>query len=993
MSSGPKGRATYDNHAVPSNYVAGLGRGAVGFTTRSDIGPARDAPDMPQFGQTPGPPPSAAAAAAANREKEEFSETQFDEFSGYGGALFRDTPYEEDDAEADRVYEAIDERMDERRKRRREQQLLENMKKFRQERPKISDQFADLKRELASVPQEDWEKIPDVGDHSLKIKQKKKADMYSAVPDAILAGAHAAAAAAPSASAASGLATPLGMATPFSRAAGGLMTPLGPGGFATPAGGPASGTLTDSGALAQARGTVLSLKLDKMSDSVTGQTVVDPKGYLTDLNSIKISSEAEVGDIKKARLLLKSVTTTNPKHAPGWIAAARVEVLAGKIVQARNVIKQGCEICPESEDVWLEAARLQTPDNAKTILANAVRHLPTSVEIWLKAAELETDRDKRKVVLRRALEFVPNAVKLWKTAIELEDAADARIMLGRAVECVPHSVDMWLALTRLETYENARRVLNRARAAIPTEPAIWITAAKLEEAHGNHHQVDKIIENAIKFLTRDQVVIDREQWLKEAEAAEAASAPLTCAAIVRTTIYRGVEDDDRKRTWLDDAASCLARNSIETARAIYAFALTVFPQKKSIWRAACDLERKHGTPESHEQMLRKAVTHCPKAEILWLMAAKEKWLRGDVPAAREILTEAFAANPDSEEIWLAAAKLEWANDEFERARQLLYKACERAPSEKVWMKLALLERECGRTKEQLQVLDEAVRHFPDFAKYYMMAGQACEAQSEAPRAKAYYQAGIKRCPQSVPLWRLAAELERSGAGVVKARSMLELARLRNPKSDELWLQAVRLEKLAGNEKLATNLMAKALQDCPDAGILWAEEIRTAPRPERRAKSLEALKRNDNNPFVIAAVAGLFVDERKYPKARKWYNRAVKIDESIGDVWAQYYAFELAHGEEEQQRDVLNRCVAAEPKYGELWCSVSKDPQNRKMEKRDVLLEVSRIVEAKARGEEAPRRGAGGAVGAAAAAATARVKMEEDDVVGAKNPPPAAGGGR
>jgi len=33
----------------------------------------------------------------------------------------------------------------------------------------------------------------------------------------------------------------------------------------------------------------LSSKLDKMSDSVTGQTVVDPKGYLTDLNSIKVS--------------------------------------------------------------------------------------------------------------------------------------------------------------------------------------------------------------------------------------------------------------------------------------------------------------------------------------------------------------------------------------------------------------------------------------------------------------------------------------------------------------------------------------------------------------------------------------------------------------------------------------------------------------------------------------------------------------------------------
>jgi hypothetical protein len=32
-----------------------------------------------------------------------------------------------------------------------------------------------------------------------------------------------------------------------------------------------------------------------MADSVTGQTVVDPKGYLTDLNSIVVKSDAEIG--------------------------------------------------------------------------------------------------------------------------------------------------------------------------------------------------------------------------------------------------------------------------------------------------------------------------------------------------------------------------------------------------------------------------------------------------------------------------------------------------------------------------------------------------------------------------------------------------------------------------------------------------------------------------------------------------------------------------
>ena len=88
-------------------------------------------------------------------------------------------------------------------------------------------------------------------------------------------------------------------------------------------------------------------------------------------------------------------------------------------------------MCADSEDVWLEAARLHSTANAKTILANAVKHLPTSVKVWLQAAELEESESQKKVVLRRALEFVPNSVILWRTAIDLESVADARIMLAR----------------------------------------------------------------------------------------------------------------------------------------------------------------------------------------------------------------------------------------------------------------------------------------------------------------------------------------------------------------------------------------------------------------------------------------------------------------------------------------------------------------------------------------------------------------------------------
>lgn len=48
-----------------------------------------------------------------------------------------------------------------------------------------------------------------------------------------------------------------------------------------------------------ARRKLLDAGIAKISDSISGQTVVDPKGYLTDIDSLKMSSDAEIGDIKK----------------------------------------------------------------------------------------------------------------------------------------------------------------------------------------------------------------------------------------------------------------------------------------------------------------------------------------------------------------------------------------------------------------------------------------------------------------------------------------------------------------------------------------------------------------------------------------------------------------------------------------------------------------------------------------------------------------------
>ncbi|CAI5976632.1 unnamed protein product [Closterium sp. NIES-65] len=715
------------------------------------------------------------------KEKKEvkYDEHQkFDEFEGNDMGLFATGEYDEDDKDADAVWDSVDDRMDDRRRDRREARLKEEIEKYRASNPKITEQFADLKRGLGQMSTTDWDSIPEIGDYSLRNK-KKRFESFVPVPDTLLEKArqekeHVSALDPKGKGAVLG-----GTETPFAS-----QTPV-----------------TDLTAVGEGRGTVLSLKLDRLSDSVTGQTVVDPKGYLTDLKSMRITSDAEISDIKKARLLLKSVIQTNPKHAPGWIAAARLEELAGKLQAARGFIQRGCQECPKNEDVWLEACRLSSPDAARAVIARGVKEIPTSVKLWMHAARLEKDDVAKSRVLRKALEHVPDSVRLWKAVVELAKEDDARILLSRAVECCPLHVELWLALARLEVYENAKRVLNKAREALPTEPAIWIAAAKLEEANDNEGMVGKIIERAIRGLQREGVVIDREAWMREAEAAERAGSVATCRAIIRSTVGMGVEEEDRKRTWVADAEECIKRGSVETARAIFAHVLTVFPGKKSVWRRAAQLEKTHGTRESLDALLRRAVTYCPQAEVLWLMGAKEKWLAGDVPGARAILEEAYAAIPDSEEIWLAAFKLEFENREPERARRLLAKAREMGGTERVWMKSAILEREVGDVEEEKFLLESGLRLFPRFHKLWLMLGQLEARQGRTGAAREIFQCGLKNCPGSIFLWLCAAKLEEDlDRKVDKARNWFGRAVTLAPEVGDFWAQLWRFEKAHGSEE-------------------------------------------------------------------------------------------------------------------------------------------------------------------------------------------------
>jgi hypothetical protein len=119
------GRRDFLSMPAPENYVAGLGRGATGFTTRSDLGPAREGPSeeqmkemlakrAAQLGQA-----APSAYGAVEKKEEDEDDDRFQDPDNEVGLFSSGMNYDKEDDEADRIYQDVDERMDKRRRARR----------------------------------------------------------------------------------------------------------------------------------------------------------------------------------------------------------------------------------------------------------------------------------------------------------------------------------------------------------------------------------------------------------------------------------------------------------------------------------------------------------------------------------------------------------------------------------------------------------------------------------------------------------------------------------------------------------------------------------------------------------------------------------------------------------------------------------------------------------------------------------------------------------
>jgi pre-mRNA-processing factor 6 len=815
----------------------------------------------------------------------------------------------------------VDLYMDERRKKKKEKKEMETLLKMRNEKPTIRQTFSDIRSELRKLSKDDWEKIPDIQDFTLK---KRKIERYAPNTDSNLERAL----------------NDSQMVNSIEPGKLGMETPINN-----------SDIVNDLG---KAKNSVLSVVFDKMSDKVSGMNSVNPIGYLTEMNNVfKVNTSGDVQDFKKARVILKSILNTDPKNIGGWIAAARLEELDGKLAQARSIITQAAENILNSEDIWLEAARLHNPEDGKLILAKGISHLPTSKKLWLAAADIEKDKSKKSKVLRKALENLPIEEEIWKRAIELENEEEAKLLLYRAVECIPHNVDMWLALAKLENFNKAKLILNKARKALPTDHSIWVHAAKLEEAqNGEICKAEELIERGIKTLAKNGKIVSKETWLDEARKCEMSGSLKTCSGILKAAIKEDLQniDEEKKQLWVDYAEESKHKGCIETFRIIY-HTLLAREDDLQLWMSLLQFEKKYGNKLTQETTLKKAVDVCPENEILWLMYAKHKWETESIEAAKKLLEEASITHPNNEPIILAKVKLLREENNFKEAESVLCNARREIDTEKVWMQSIQLMRELNKLTEAEEICKEAVNKFKTFPKFWMILAQLKiqrgEENSNSETAKAFKEEAVKILESGLEenkknpvlytlICKLLIELNREAV----ARRIFETGIKNLPNNDYLLGEFIKFEWKSKNYSIVNSLLSKGLKDIPTSGILWSMAIDLEKPHLKHSKAADALSHVDNNEMVMTAIAKVYIKEKNMEKTRKWFENAIRINPDYADAWLYYYKAEILYGDENKANDILKRCEEAKPKHGEIWQNFSKKPGNWRLKTKDIIMLAS-----------------------------------------------------
>lgn len=850
----------------PPGYIPGIGRGATGFSTRGDQAkkvklPKRLRPEENGF-------------QVSNHARETNEE-----------ALSKE------DVEAEETFAAIESRLSSRRKK--PHSVGENLDN------QIPKQFADLKRSLATVSEEEWLNLPDAGDLTRKSKRERLQDQLNrkeyAAPDTLI-----------------------NRGVNFTK-------------------------------LTEERERLLGRQLDNsLLEGVSSDALAagsDVASYLGELESSTANNLVNADDAeetKRMRMVLSSYRKADPMRAEGWIASARLEEKACRFQKAKSIMEEACAVCPKNDEIWLERIRLNSSDVllCRGLVADGIRFNPKSLPLWTKAIELENESFNKRRVVMKALHELPTSEKLWKQIVALEsDRLERQRILRRAVELLPTSIDLWNELIQQQDYTDAKKSLNTARKHLSTNCRLWILAVQVEEKGNGEvatERLQKILVDGISQLQKSHSDPGLVEWLNHAQSLDADGVfPKTAIAIVRAALS------------MEDLNQPSVMKSIDEMKAsflkviAYRVLINKNPQNHSFWRSLRNMCLQLGKQDLlyeayeatlfHEEQDYKTLKQNPTLSLIY---AKEVWkYRKDASKALDILERSINVAPNYLDFWIAKLKVLCFSSRFEEAKETFRCAFQSLTTaevphlERLYLKYVSFLRFENQYQEAIDFLEqECLEKFPQCHKFYIQKGQIYQNMGQLSKMRETYSLATKKLPKCPILWiALARADETVFKNAPKARSELDIALLKNPDDEALYLAKIEMECREGFLVQARLLVLQALQKFPQSAEIWAANIRLIPSKKASTKKTifqDALRSTKNSCQVLTEIGSSFFRDAQYSTAIKWFERATNSNPKFGDAWV--WLARCYNMVENDVKPIYEQVEEHEPVYGPLWISITKD---------------------------------------------------------------------
>lgn len=876
-------RPAFLNEVPPAGYIPGLGRGATGFTTRSDLGTSKMPSRLRMHDYKPREHKHPVRITDDNTLKESSSKT------GYS---------DDEDNEADRIYTAIDQKLLSTSHSKKSNKILSQSTRF-------SEQFIDLKRSLVNVSETEWLNIPEVGDITKKNKRQKIESqqimkMYAA-PDTLLSthvnlsklteerekllGQH--------------------LDTTFHIAN------------------------SDQGLEDMAdylrqldiplNNTDRIHDLKKMRLILASYCNSDPRNPQGWIEAARLEEKA--GEFHKARAIIDQGCKYCSKNPDIWLENIRLN--QNNLSYCKVLIGNALKFNNTNEQMWIKAIDLEKePYNKIRIIHKALRNNATSEKLWKLAVDHESDKIESIKILQKAIEFIPTSVELLTALIDLQPYSDAIQTLNNIKKHYPNNRQILIITAQLEETKNLSTL----------EKLIELLTNGLDEliSKDNDFGIHQWIKEAISI----------EQLHMYPMTVKALVTSVLTLKCKDNDIYMLLDIVDEI-----DAGAYYTKSSIYQ-HIVTSFPDNILIWKK-FFKLGRIHNKIHDVYNLLDKLLFDDHSILEKYPILGLLYSKEVWIiDNDINRAENIIDQCLKKLPYNLDFWLAKAKLltfekKWdkAKTEFKEAIKITEKM-KIENSQRLWYKYVTFLRYVGEIELALDVLNKCLTQFQDYDIFYLQKGQIYTEMSQFNEARQCYSIGISKLPHSIPLWISLATLEEIHLGKpTKARSHLDLALLKNPNSDQLYLAKARMEQRLKNKDQAVLIISQGLKNLPDNPYLWCENIKLlTKKSSQKTMFQDALKKTNNHGMILTQIGIALFNQGEYLKASKWFEKAISRCPTIGDSWIWHYKCQ-SKLKNNNLKDIVNSVCEVEPKNGDIWRYNKKKISNIYFTCRDLFLQI------------------------------------------------------